>query len=251
MGGREKNSNEEESGNTSAWMVTFSDLIMLLLTFFVLLLTMSSLDQKALKELISHLQDSTGVLEFSGFGEVDSLASFVKNYNTSNSKIIISHDKLVELCLPTLEADKKMQDITEDIGDLIKISDDERGISLSFHENIFFDSGMTTVKKENYALLDTIATAINECPNDILIMGHSDSTPVKRGDYQSNLELSAYRGMAVLDYFINKKQLDPERLAVGGYGPFRPLNSDEHQVGKSANRRVEIIFKPLRGDIDG
>jgi len=246
MSGREKNSAEEESGNTSAWMVTFSDLVMLLLTFFVLLLTMSSMDQKALKELISHLQDSTGVLEFSGLGEVANLASFVKNYNTSDSKIVISHEKLVELCLPTLEAAKKMQKNTENIGDLIKISDDERGISLSFHENIFFQSGMTTIKKENYAFLDTIADAINDCPNNILIMGHTDSTPVKKGDYQSNLDLSAYRGMAVLDYFISKKQLDPERLAVGGYGPFRPLNSNEHQVGKSTNRRVEIIFKPLR-----
>jgi len=246
MSGREKNSAEEESGNTSAWMVTFSDLVMLLLTFFVLLLTMSSMDQKALKELISHLQDSTGVLEFSGLGEVANLASFVKNYNTSDSKIVISHEKLVELCLPTLEAAKKMQKNTENIGDLIKISDDERGISLSFHENIFFQSGMTKIKKENYAFLDTIADAINDCPNNILIMGHTDSTPVKKGDYQSNLDLSAYRGMAVLDYFISKKQLDPERLAVGGYGPFRPLNSNEHQVGKSTNRRVEIIFKPLR-----
>jgi len=179
-------------------------------------------------------------------GEVANLASFVKNYNTSDSKIVISHEKLVELCLPTLEAAKKMQKNTENIGDLIKISDDERGISLSFHENIFFQSGMTTIKKENYAFLDTIADAINDCPNNILIMGHTDSTPVKKGDYQSNLDLSAYRGMAVLDYFISKKQLDPERLAVGGYGPFRPLNSNEHQVGKSTNRRVEIIFKPLR-----
>lgn len=246
MSGREKNSAEEESGNTNAWMVTFSDLVMLLLTFFVLLLTMSSLDQKALKELISHLQGSTGVLEFSGLGEVASLASFVKNYNTSDSKIIISHDKLVELCLPTLEVAKKTQENTENIGDLIKISDDERGICLSFHENIFFDSGTTTIKKGNYDLLDTIAYAINDCRNDILIMGHTDSTPLKKGTYQSNLDLSAYRGMAVLEYFLSKKKLDPERLAVGGYGPFRPLNPNEHQVGKTTNRRVEIIFKPLR-----
>jgi chemotaxis protein MotB len=246
MGSREKNTSQEENANTSGWMVTFSDLIMLLLTFFVLLLTMSSLDQKAIKELISHLQGSTGVLEFSGFGEVASLASFVKNYNTIDSKIIISHEKLVALCLPTLEAAKKIQKNTENIGDLIKISDDERGISLSFHENLFFEPGMTTIKKENYAFLDTVALAINDCPNDILIMGHTDSKPAKKGTYQSNLDLSAYRGMAVLEYFINKKNLDPERLAVGGYGSFRPLNPNEHQIGKSTNRRVEIIFKPLR-----
>ena len=65
-----KNRNEGSSGNSNQWMVTFSDLVMLLLTFFVLLLTMSTLDQKALKDMISYLNDSLGVLEFSDMADV-------------------------------------------------------------------------------------------------------------------------------------------------------------------------------------
>jgi chemotaxis protein MotB len=246
MGRKEKQSGEEEKVNTSGWMVTFSDLVMLLLTFFVLLLTMSSMDQKALKELISHLKDSTGVLEFSGLGEVGSLAKFVNNYNTSDSKIIISHDKLVALCLPTLEASASLEESTGDIRDLIDITDDERGVSLSLHESIFFKSGMTTISKENFALLDTIATAIMDCPNDMLIMGHADNTPVKKGSFQSNVDLSAYRGLAVLNYFLDEKKLNPDRFGVGGYGSLRPMKVKKSGMSKSTNRRVEIIFRPLR-----
>jgi chemotaxis protein MotB len=246
MGRKDKNSAEEEKMNTSGWMVTFSDLVMLLLTFFVLLLTMSSMDQKALKELISHLKDSTGVLEFSGLGEVGSLAKFVNNYNTSDSKIVISHDKLVALCLPALEASATLEDNTSNIKDLINITDDERGISLSMHESIFFESGMTTINKENFALLDTIASAIIDCPNDILIMGHSDNTPVKKGSFQTNVNLSAYRGLAVLNYFLDEKNLNPDRFGVGGYGAFRPVKAKGSGNSRSNNRRVEIIFRPLR-----
>lgn len=246
MGRKDKNSAEEEKVNTSGWMVTFSDLVMLLLTFFVLLLTMSSMDQKALKELISHLKDSTGVLEFSGLGEMGSLAKFINNYNTSDSKIIVSHDELVALCLPTLEASEALKENTGNIRKLIDISDDERGVSLSLHESIFFESGKTTINKENFVLLDTIASAIIDSPNDILIMGHSDNTPVKKGRFQSNVDLSAYRGLAVLNYFLDEKNINPDRFGVGGYGAFRPVKAKDSGTGRSNNRRVEIIFRPLR-----
>jgi chemotaxis protein MotB len=246
MSSRERHSDGEENINTSAWMVTFSDLIMLLLTFFVLLLTMSSLDQKAVKELIAHLKNSTGVLEFSGQGEMGALANFVKSFDSIKMSIMIDPDKLNQMCMPTFEAVKKLMKNRERIEEPMEISHNEGGVSLSFHENIFFNSGTKTISKESYPLLGLIADAIAESPNDILIMGHTDKTPVKKGSYQSNLELSAYRGLAVLEYFIEEKNLDGGRLAVGGYGSFRPLKPNGSRIGNPVNRRVEIIFKSTR-----
>jgi len=246
MSRKQGNSGEEKAENTGAWMVTFSDLIMLLLTFFVLLLTMSSLDQKALKELISHLQDSTGVLEFSGVGEISSMTKIIEKYNTSESKIVISHDKLTELSGLNLIKDSDVKDKMKNIDDLVKISDDERGIVFSFHENIFFKPGTTSIEKANISVLDSIAEAIVGSANDILIMGHSDSTPIKSGRYPSNWELSNYRGLAVLNYFLTQAKLDPQRFAVGGYGFSRPLKPDDTLENRSINRRVEIIFQPLQ-----
>lgn len=246
MSSREQQSNGEGSDNSNAWMVTFSDLVMLLLTFFVLLLTMSSLDQKAAKELISHLKNSTGVLEFTGLTEIGSLASFMENINNSQKDIMIDHETLSSMCQPTFDAVRQALGSEERMRNPLEISQDERGVSLSFHENIFFKSGMETISKESYALLDTIASAVADSPNDILIMGHTDKTPVKQGRYRSNLELSAYRGLAVLDYFINAKKLDADRFSVGGYGALRPFKPNNSLIGDPANRRVEIIFKPIR-----
>ncbi len=245
MSRKQRNSGEETAENTGAWMVTFSDLIMLLLTFFVLLLTMSSLDQKALKELISHLQDSTGVLEFSGLGEISSMTSIVEKYNTSNSKIVISHDKLTQLSGLNLIEANTLKDRMKDIEALINITDDERGIVFSFHENIFFKPGTTSIDKAHASVLNSIARAIDENMNDILIMGHTDSTPIKSGRYPSNWELSNYRGLAVLNYFIKEAKLNPQRFAVGGYGFSRPLKPNDTVDNRSTNRRVEIIFQPL------
>jgi len=245
MSRNQQNRGEEKAVKTGAWMVTFSDLIMLLLTFFVLLLTMSSLDQKALKELISHLQDSTGVLEFSGLGEISSMTNIVEKYNSSDSKIVISHDKLAELSGLNLIKAKNLKARMKDIDDLIKISDDERGVVFSFHENIFFRPGTTHIDEANAGVLNAIAEAIVESENDVLIMGHTDSTPIKSGRYASNWELSNYRGLAVLNYFLTAAKLDPRRFAVGGYGFSRPLRPNDTAKNRSTNRRVEIIFQPL------
>ena len=134
----------------------------------------------------------------------------------------------------------------KDLSNDITLSDDERGVSLSFHGKILFDPGKTTLRKEAYPVLDVIADAIEECPNDILIMGHSDNAPVKGEIYGSNWELSAYRGFSVLDYFLKKKGLLPSRFSVGGAGSSRPLYPNTNQKNRSLNRRVEIIFKNIR-----
>jgi len=246
MSGRERQNAADEGGDSNAWMVTFSDLVMLLLTFFVLLLTMSSLSKEGLKELTSHLRNSVGVLEYSGFSEINSLASFVKSIETRGPDIMLGYKELSDKSLPVLEAVRKVIGDEADARDLFEISHDERGVSLSFHQNIFFKPGMATISRESYPLLDIIATAITDSPNDIIIMGHTDKTPVKKGRYRSNLELSAYRGMTVLDYFIGQKNMDADRFAVGGYGSWRPYKPNNSRIGNPTNRRVEIIFKSIR-----
>ena len=134
----------------------------------------------------------------------------------------------------------------KDLNNDITLADDERGVAVSFHGNILFDPGKTTLRKEAYPVLDIIADTIQGCPNDILIMGHSDNTPIKNEIYGSNWELSAYRGMSVLDYFLTQKKLSSSRFSVGGSGSSRPLYPNTNQENRSLNRRVEIVFKHLK-----
>ena len=230
---------EGQAMDSSAWMVTFSDLIMLLLTFFVLLLSMSSMDQRKLKEIAMHVKEAAGLLEFSGSRGITDLATFIKRHRKEKETyFMIDRDLLRYLFMPSIESDREMEEI-------IDIIDDERGIVISFQEDIMFDPGEATLKKEAFPVLDTIATAIGSCPNSILIMGHTDNVPVQGKLYESKWELSSYRGLSVLEYFLEEKGLLPSRFSVGGYGPSRPLYPNDTPENRALNRRIEIIFKSL------
>ncbi len=233
---------EEGKIDSNAWMVTFADLVMLLLTFFVLLLTMSSMDTKKLRDLMTHFRDSTGVLELSGAGKIYNLGGFINQYNNTESLLVVDQKHF----LTKIKLVSNIKNMLKDLSNDITLSDDERGVALVFHGNILFDPGKKTLREEAFPALDIIADAIEECLNDILIMGHSDNTPIKDEIYRSNWELSAYRGISVLDYFLMKKGLSPSRFTVGGSGSSRPLYPNTNQKNRSLNRRVEIIFKHLK-----
>ena len=225
----------------NSWMVTFADLVMLLLTFFVLLLTMSSMDKKKLDNLFTHFKDATGVLEFSGAKDVSELAAFVKKYSDTSSVLVIDQNKFIA----SFELPESLQNMAKELKKKMNMTDDDRGMVLSFHEDILFAEGEVTAGKDLFPVLDAIAEGIEGCSNDILIMGHADSSPIGDNKNNTNWELSISRGLSVLEYFLKQKQLAPERFSVGGYGASRPLypgDSPEHQA---LNRRVEIIFKHL------
>ena len=226
----------------NAWMVTFADLIMLLLTFFVLLLTMSSMDTKKLRKLMTHFTEATGVLEFAGSEKVSDFSSFISKYNDSDSLLVVDQEQF----LTEIKISSEIKNMLKNIDRKVDLSDDERGVVLAFNENILFESGKVSLKKEISPILDEIADAIYECSNDILIMGHTDNIPIKNKAYQSNWELSAYRGLSVLDYFLNEKKLPPSRFYVGGYGSVRPAYPNDTAKRRSLNRRVEIIFKHIK-----
>jgi chemotaxis protein MotB len=223
-------------------MVTFADLIMLMLTFFVMLLGMSSMDRKMLKEIMVHIKAAAGLLEFSGSRGVTDLGVLIRRYKNKKHFFIIDSTLFRDLFIPSIESDRKKE---KDLDELMDIKDDERGIVVSFHEDILFDPGEATIKKDAFPVLDLIADAIDSCPNGILVMGHTDNIPIQSELYESKWELSSYRGLSVLEYFLKEKGLSPFRFSVGGYGPSRPLYPNDTPKNRALNRRVEVIFKHL------
>jgi len=241
---KNKNSGEAKL-NPNAWMVTFSDLVMLLLTFFVLLLSMSSMDTKRLKNIFTHFTKATGVLEMSGAGEVATLVRFVDNFNNTEKLLVVDQNSLMEMLGVIKTPDKKDQEVKDKLADLIQLTNDVRGIVLSFPDDIFFDLGKSTLKEGILPVLDVIGEAIEKSMNAILIVGHTDDVPVQGEPYGSNWELSIYRGLSVLEYFIKEKKIPPSRFSVGGSGSTKPLYPNDSEKNRASNRRVEIIFKQL------
>jgi len=233
---------EEKKLDPNGWMLTFADLVMLLLTFFVMLLTMSSMDAKKLRNIMTHFRASTGVLDFAGPSKVYNLGNFINQYNDTDSLLVVDQKHFLAKIKFVTNIKKKLTGINNQI----TLSEDERGVALAFHGDILFAPGKTTLRKEVYPVLNVIADAIKTCPNNILIMGQTDNIPVRSKIYPSNWELSAYRGLSVLDYFINKKGLSPSRFSVGGSGSSRPLYPNTTPKNRALNRRVEIIFKHIK-----
>ena len=243
MGNRKFRNGGGGEQDTGAWMVTFSDLIMLLLTFFVLILTMSSMDQKKLREIFRHLQEAVGVLEFSGFGEVASPAVFTRQMQDPDTRIMIDRSLLETLFTASTEVEKKIKQAIEELAKVAEMLEDERGLVFSFQERILFQPGEVRLRPEVEPYLELLAETMDLTRNPILVTGHSCDTPLRSGVYDSNWELSLYRGLSVLAYFTERRGLPSRRFMVSAAGASRPVSPNDSAEGRAQNRRVEVIFR--------
>jgi len=128
----------------------------------------------------------------------------------------------------------------------VKLDVSERGLVITMLDRVLFDSGKAELKTSSYEILDKVARILNnDLPGkEIGVEGHTDSQPIKYSKWKSNWELSATRALSVLHYFVDERGIDPERLSARGYGPYKPVATDETLEGRQKNRRVEIIILP-------
>ncbi len=121
-----------------------------------------------------------------------------------------------------------------------------KGLVITFVDEILFDSGKAFIKKGAYSILNRVANVLNgQVKNrNIAIEGHTDNIPITKSEWKSNWELSTARATSVLHYVIDNRSINPERLSAVGYGEFRPVQSNNTAEGREQNRRVEITILP-------
>lgn len=242
---REGNNNatSEAMADPNAWMVTFGDLIMLLLTFFVLLLTMKSMDSGALKEKFQDMSATTGPLEHSDsqFG-----GSLIEGEYPLKKSLSIENNQMLEEVFDLLEGIEKKRAEEfhlEKLRQLVDIDIDDRGVVVSMEFDHLFDSGKAEVRSDRFPLLDSMGRLFRNAANDILIMGHSDNQPVQGGEFESNFELSFYRAISVMFYLTEGLGISSGRFSAGGYGDLRPRYPNDSEKNRSKNRRIEFILR--------
>jgi chemotaxis protein MotB len=127
-----------------------------------------------------------------------------------------------------------------------KLEMTERGLVLTFLDEIFFDSGKAVIKSEGLETLRKVAQVLKETVPDspVAIEGHTDNEPIKYSGWKSNWELSAARALAVLHHFVDQHGLDPVRLRAVCFGEYHPVASNDTAEGRRQNRRVEIVILP-------
>jgi len=222
------------------WLATFGDLMSLLLCFFVLLLSMSTMDAKKVQEAIGSLQGALSVLEGGTQTEVSreriqKATPVVKNEETS---------KTVNKLSQAITEFKEMTQAGK--GNAIALEEAEEGFFIRLPADITFPPGSAKITNQDALLfLKRVAMIIkNYLPKnvDIQIKGFTDNVPPpKNSPYKDNWELSAARALSVLKIFI-KDGVDPRKLSAAAYGEYHPIASNLTPEGRAKNRRVEIWF---------
>lgn len=227
-----KRRQEESSGGSPEWLTTYSDLVTLLLCFFVLLFSFSSVDAEKFQSIMQSFQGGSGVL--SGGTTLDILPN-------------IDDDGL--------DVDSELEDLkgyleeyvdSLGLGDRIIIQTEERGIIIRFMDNIFFDSGSANIKKESFDILKSVAQVLNReefLDKQIKIEGHTDSEPMYRPPmFPTNWELSSARAVNVLRYLVEIEDIDGKRVSNSGYSYYRNIAPNDTPENKAKNRRVDIVI---------
>ena len=236
------NKKKEESARKGipAWMVTFSDLATLLLTFFVLLLSMSSMDDKTLKSLFTNFTSACGILNFKKLGEIYKPKEVLIEgiYSRLSDTLVIKRaDDPVDIPSESKET------FLQELGGKLIIQNTKDGFKLVFGHQLLFISGSAEIKDDMKPILDKVAKFISVSSYQIYIDGHTDNEPMRGGKYSSNEELSLARSLNIMYHLVEEGDVSPALIAVAGYGDSLPVAPNDTPIGRANNRRAEMIFK--------
>ncbi len=257
-----KRRQEEGGGGSPAWMATFSDLMNLLLCFFVLLFSMSTVDAAKFEELAASLAATfsvlpaggstigdAGVLVNSGASQLNSISEYYNNVglNTEGEVTEEVSSAYEEVQRESLEQSEEMAEQIQqaleenNISTEVEVVATSRYVLLNLSSGILFDSGKADLKPEAVSIIDRVADSIYQYDQNVItIEGHTDSQPISTAQFPNNMKLSIERAYKVYDYFVNVKGFDSTSLTSSGRGEAVPVASNATPEGRAQNRRVEI-----------
>lgn len=222
-----------------AYMLTYGDMVTLLMTFFVLLFSFAEVDGRTFRLVLSSFRGSLGIftggtslskgrLEEMGM-TIDSLPSTQRG--TALSK---SYREAVSLFQPEIKHRK------------IKIQEDERGIIITLLNDAYFAPGSAVISQDLQKTLVKLAKLIRPIPSFVRIEGHTDNQPIPitgvREGYETNWELSGARSINILRFLIETEDINEKKMSAVAFGATRPLYPNDTPERRSFNRRVDVVI---------
>ncbi|MBW2554589.1 MAG: OmpA family protein [Deltaproteobacteria bacterium] len=232
-----KRKSKEEEADVMKWMVTFSDLITLLLTFFVLLLTMCSLEAGKVQQFQAACTDAMGVLLEGKFSEVQ------ERIISSSNKHIDEQALKMENILRQFSGIKTML-ISKDKGGRLKFKELERGLSIIIRDDLLFSSGKSEINPEGISVLRDIGSKFENFEGRVIVEGHTDNVSISTEKFPSNWELSISRAVNIVRFLAEEVGVKLIKMSAVGYADTKPVISNDTSEKKKKNRRVEIILVP-------
>jgi len=216
------------------WMVTFSDMVTLLLTFFVLLLSMASMDRIKFQAASNSLSSAFGQGVLSSTMTAENAKPQVIHYTPVNDDFTSRVYRRLKTRLRELKLNKK-----------VKLVKDRGAVVLRIDESVLFASGQRGLSPEAHPVLRRVAELVRPLPLKVKVEGHTDD----RGDELANWDLSVARSVAVLRFMAANQLVPLNRMAATGYGSQKPLFPNNSDRERALNRRVEFVLES-QGDPD-
>lgn len=224
---------KDKGGGVGAWMMTYSDMVTLLLTFFILLISMSTVDEIKFDMAAGSLRGAFGVMTDVGDEQIQS---------SQTTTIAPVKNEQVQRVYKRIRDKLQRLELNEDI----KLVKDRGAVVLRVEESILFGAGESELDSEAYSVLRDVADLVRPWPLDLRIEGHTDNVPVQ-GTETGNWELSAQRALSVLRFMAEEELLPMDRLSAVGYGAQHPVVPNDSEKHRAMNRRVDFVLESVSG----
>ncbi|HEX7106896.1 MAG TPA: flagellar motor protein MotB [Acidothermaceae bacterium] len=257
---------EEHEGNLERWLLTYADMITLLMVLFIVLFAISVVDKKkfaALADGLSHQFGATNKVLPAGTGVIDGgqTSNHDQGQLANNPAQPLSPIDQVEISKQRQQQIQKENLLKQEQQTLLNAKQQieaalqakglqnsasfkltSRGLVVSIvTDQVLFDTGKADLKPVGQQVLDAVAPALLKLPNDISIEGHTDNVPITGGLFASNWELSAVRATTVLRYLMAHDGLQADRMSATGYADTKPVAPNDSAAHQAQNRRVELV----------
>lgn len=259
---------EDPPAGSPAWMATFSDLMNLLLCFFVLLFSMSTVDAQKFELVAASFANTfsiftaggqaigDGILISNGVSQLNMLDNYVNSTGKAEDSDKMVNDTLEEYENQMLEESEELAELIEEaleeseLGEDVGVEFTSQYVLLTMNGSLLFNSGDAKLKDESYEMMAQIAKILERyAEGTIEVEGHTDNVPMNGAKYSDNDELSSARAISVFRYLIQNTSINPSRIKHSGRGEYVPIADNSTAEGRALNRRVEIkIYNVYSGD---
>ncbi|NFR88169.1 MULTISPECIES: flagellar motor protein MotB [unclassified Clostridium] len=225
----------ENKENSERWLLTYSDLITLLMVLFVVLYASSNVDKQKYRQISDSFKQAFSIGDAPG--AIKEVGEETNENSIVNDAIMVESEKLDT-------AKSKVDELIKEynLEGSVSTQIQERGLIISFNDNVFFNSGDATIKSEYKQKLISISKILNDIDNYIRVEGNTDNVAINTENFHSNWQLSAIRAANVVELLVKEGNISSDKLSAIGYGEYRPVKSNDTEEGRAANRRVDIVI---------
>jgi len=219
-----------ETAGMMRWLLTYADMITLLLALFIILFAISTISSVKMQRLVRAISG--------GFNSTSDINNPPNGGTTGTQK-----GRTEEANMAEVKSQLDQYIAAQSLQQKVQTKTTKQGLVITLlSDKTYYDSGSADMRPETKRLLDAVATQLKRVRNSVLVQGNTDNVPIATAEYPTNWELSAARATGVTRYLVEHDGISPTRIAFAGYGEFRPRVPNDNEEHRTQNRRVDILI---------